>query len=455
MGRRTAWWRAAARRGRGPVVRVAAVGVVLGMAAAVPGGSPAVAAGAPGSYAFDEDARSVRGATSTGEAERLAPGTTYRSSLPATGERYYRLELDATSNAYVSVTAVPPRRHGFHAATASRCRSRTPTATPAPSTRSASGLGRSAHPITAMGEREATRSGSICKGAGTFYVVVERVQRTAEVSPSLLGEWDLELDPVSEPGLTQAGATSAPEVWDSASPAPPSGEAKRREGGAGFGAATSLGEGVWQDDVRPGQTLFYEVPVDWGQQLYATAELGSASSDTGFVPSALTLSLYNPVRAPVDYDGVGYDGSQRSAALRPLPPVAYANRFDVSDHVSGMRFAGSYYLVVHLAAQTADDFGDGPFDLALRVRVAHGAEAAPAYAGQSEPRDIFQVTAQGQRETAASEGGAASASRGNALMKVIAAGGLGGGTVVLVVLGVWTGLGRRREPVRTRGAPGR
>ncbi|WP_411149614.1 hypothetical protein [Streptomyces sp. A30] len=455
MGRRTAWWRAAARRGRGPVVRVAAVGVVLGMAAAVPGGSPAVAAGAPGSYAFDEDARSVRGATSTGEAERLAPGTTYRSSLPATGERYYRLELDATSNAYVSVTAVPPPGATVSAGDGVKVSLQDADSHTCSVDTVSIGAGRSAHPITAMGEREATRSGSICKGAGTFYVVVERVQRTADVSPSLLGEWDLELDPVSEPGLTQAGATSAPEVWDSASPAPPSGEAKRREGGAGFGAATSLGEGVWQDDVRPGQTLFYEVPVDWGQQLHATAELGSASSDTGFVPSALTLSLYNPVRALVDYDGVGYDGSQRSAALRPLPPVAYANRFDVADHVSGMRFAGSYYLVVHLAAQTADDFGDGPFDLTLRVRVAHGAEAAPAYAGQSEPRDIFQVTAQGQRETAASEGGAVSAAGGNALMKVIAAGGLGGGTVVLAVLGVWMGLGRRREPVRTRGAAGR
>ncbi|KOU54943.1 membrane protein, partial [Streptomyces sp. MMG1533] len=441
MGRRTAWWRAATRRGRGAVVRVAAVGVVLGVTALL-GGPPAWAAGAAGSYDFDEDARSVPGATSTADAARLAPGTTYRSTLPATGELYYRLELDATSNAYVSVTAVPPAGATVSAGDGVKVSLQDADSHTCSVDTVSIGAGRSAHPITALGEREASRSGSICKGSGTYYVLVERVQRGTGASPSLLDEWDLELDPVSEPGLAQAGATSAPEAWDSASPAAPSGEPERRAGGAGFAAATSVGQGVWRDDVRPGQTLFYEVPVDWGQQLYATAELGSVSSDGGFVASALTLSLYNPVRGHVDDDGVGYNGSQKSAALRPLPPVAYANRFAVSDHVSGMRFAGSYYLVVHLATQTADDFGDGPFDLTLRVRVANAAEAGPAYAGQSEPRDVFQATGQA-RETAASAGGETAAAGGNALMKVVAAGGIGGGTVVLVVLGVWMGLGRR------------
>ncbi|MFE9440550.1 hypothetical protein ACFYO2_16335 [Streptomyces sp. NPDC006602] len=452
MGRRTAWWRAAARRGRGPVVRVAVVSVVLGVVAVL-GGSPAWAAGASGSYAFDEDARTVPGATSTADAERLTPGTTYRSSLPATGALYYRLELDATSNAYVSVTAVPPPGAAVSAGDGVKVSLQDADSHTCSVDTASIGAARSAHPITAMGERDASRSGSLCKGAGTFYVRVERVQRGTGASPSLLDHWDLELGPVSEPGLAQAGATSAPEVWDSASAAPPSGEPERREGGAGFGAATSVEQGVWLDEVRPGQTLFYEVPVDWGQQLYATAELGSVSSDAGFVPSALTLSLYNPVRGLVDSDGVGYDGSQRSATLRPLPPVAYANRYAVLDHVSGMRFAGIYYLVVHLATQTADDFGDGPFDLTLRVRVAHAVEAGPAYAGQSEPRDVFQVTAQGRRETAASEGskgGETAAAGENALMKALAVGGIGGGTVVLVVLGVWMGLGRRRGTGRGR-----
>jgi hypothetical protein len=151
---------------------------------------------------------------------------------------------------------------------------------------------------------------------------------------------------------------------------------------------------VWQDDVEPGGTLFYKVPVDWGQQLSVTAELGGSNGGSGYVTRALDLSLYNPVRGSVDEAGLGYRGSQRSAALEPLPPVEYRNRYSVVDHENGMRFAGSYYLVVHLAAQLADDFGQGPFPVTLRVRVAGTAHAGPGYAGRSEPRNIFDVTAQ-------------------------------------------------------------
>lgn len=58
-----------------------------------------------------------------------------------------------------------------------------------------------------------------------------------------------------------------------------------------------------------------------------------------------------------------------------------------------MRFAGSYYLVVHLAAQVADGFGEGPFGLTLRVRVAGTARSGPAYTGRPTPSDVFTVPA--------------------------------------------------------------
>ena len=83
---------------------------------------------------------------------------------------------------------------------------------------------------------------------------------------------------MSEPRPARAGATTAPDAWDSAPPEPVTGEARRRAGGAGFAEAAPLGEGVWRDDIRPGQTLFYKVPVGWGRQFNATAELGSSSS---------------------------------------------------------------------------------------------------------------------------------------------------------------------------------
>ncbi|MFJ6389208.1 hypothetical protein ACIQJT_16555 [Streptomyces sp. NPDC091972] len=396
------------------------------------------------SYAFASDALSVTGATDPADAERLEPGTTYRSSLPSDGEVYYRLELDGTSTVYVAATAVPPTdavvtptegvRVSLQDAEGRSC-SAADTA--------GIGAGRSPRPLTVWGARELPSSRSLCRSAGTYYVVVERVLRT-ESTP---GDWDLELAPVLEPRLRKADATRAPESWDSATPSPPGGEAVRLRGGGGFDSATALEQGVWRDDVRPGQTLFYEVPVAWGQQVYATADLSGArggGAGGGFVPGGVNLALYNPVRGLVDDTSISYNGSRKSGALAALPPVGYENRYAVSDRVGGMRFAGSYFLVVHLAARVGEKFGDGPFGLTLRVRVTGEAAAGPGYAGQSEPAGIFQTGALGRGGSGAVGDAGSSGAGAGAGMKLVAVGGIGAGTLVLVVLGVWAVVGRRR-----------
>ncbi|MFC8435173.1 hypothetical protein [Streptomyces sp. NPDC057253] len=449
MGRRTAWW------------RVAVVGAVLGAVAGASGASVLAASGSPAqspspsssatasSYAFAAGAPSVTGTVSTADAELLEPGTTYRSSLPSEGKVYYRLDLDGTSTVYVAGTAVPPSDAPVTATEGVRVtvQDADGRACSAPDTATI-GAGRSPRPLTAWGARALPSKRSLCRGAGTYYVAVERVLRTESVP----GDWDLELAPVLEPRLRQAGASSAPESWDSATPSPPGGGAVRVRGGGGFGSATALEQGVWREDVRPGQTLFYEVPVGWGQQVYATAELSGDSSGgaggNGLVPGAVNLALYNPVRGLVDDTSISYSGSQRSGALAAVPPVGYDNRYSLSGRVSGMRFAGAYYLVVHLAARVGEEFGDGPLGLTLRVRVKGEAGGGPGYAGESEPAALFQVGLGGLGPSsgdgaAVGGGGGDAGGGGGAGMKVVAFGGIGAGTLVLVVLGVWVVVGRR------------
>ncbi|MEV2210694.1 hypothetical protein AB0H86_04165 [Streptomyces sp. NPDC050997] len=419
--------------------RAAVVGAVLCLVAMVSGPS-ARAAGPWDSYGFDANGRSVVGSASTGNATALAPGSTYRSSLPVDGKVYYRLDLDASSTVYVSVTAVPGSGTTVSATDGIKVSVQDADSHSCSIDTASVGTDRRPHPLTALGARDTSRAGSRCKSAGAYYVLVERVHRPGSSSDA----WGLELATASEPALKQAGETSAPEVWDSAPPAAATGEATSRQGASGFAGATPVGQGVWRDDIVPGETLFYAVPVDWGQQLYTTAELGSSSDDNGLVARALVVSLYNPVRGFVDDASVVYDGSQRAAELEPLPPVGYANRYDVSDRVSGMRFAGSYYLAVHLSEQVADKFGEGPFDLTLRVRVTGASTAGPGYAGESEPQGVFDVTARG-RQTAAAEGG--TSTDGDTAMRLLAAGGIGMGTALLMGLGVWTALGRRRAGI--------
>lgn len=386
-------------------------------------------------YAFASDARSVDGASGTSDAPLLAPGGTYRGTLPRAAKLYYRLDLDASSNAYVSVTAVPRAGSALTVSEGIRVAVQSAQGHSCSYENATFGAARSPHPVTAWGARTTSPVSRACEGAGSYYVVVERVG-TAGASA---GAWDLELTSVTEPALESTGATKAPEVWDSASPAPAAGEAVRRAGGAGFAGAAPVGQGVWRTDIAPGQTLFYKVPVGWGQQPHATVELGSSGSDSGYTLGALDLTLYNPVRADVEDIDVGYNGRQTTAALPAVPPVDHTNRYSGSDQVSGMRFAGAYYLVVHLAARVADEFGDGPYGLTLRVSVKGAERAGPGYAGQPVPRDLFQVTAR-DRQTAA-DGTDAS---GGTTMRALAVGGIGAGTAVLVALGAWTLLARRR-----------
>ncbi|MFI6034011.1 hypothetical protein ACIBBD_07550 [Streptomyces sp. NPDC051315] len=431
------------------VVRVTAVALVVCAASAgLPG---AVAVAAVPSYGFDGDARSVPAATGTGNAERLEPGTTYRSSFTAGGKAYYRLELDDTSNAYVSVTAVPRADATLASGDGIKVSVQNADSVGCSRDTVTVGASRSPRPLTAWGAREIKPGKGLCQEAGTYYVVVERTDTGS--GPESDQPWELELAPVSEPPLERTGATDVPEEWDSATPTPPVAEPVRLRGGAGFAAATALGEGVWRDEITPGQTLFYKVPVDWGQQLSATVDLDSADKDTGFVVPALEMTLHNPVRAEVEATSIGYGGRQTSAALAPMPPVRYVNRYAPNAPADGLRFAGSYYLVLHLSARVADRFGEGPYGLRLRVRVDGTARSAPGYAGQPVPRGVFEAGARAGRGAGAggpAAGGDGYGGDGRTAMKAVAAGGIGTGSALLLVLGVWTVTARRRASAQIR-----
>ncbi|MGW5638886.1 hypothetical protein [Streptomyces sp. NPDC003832] len=421
---------------------VAAVAGALGATGTGSGTPSAVAAPAPTPYGFSPDATTVPGVAGTADAAVLQPGRTYRSSLPVTGEVHYRLELDAASRIYVSATAVPPADATVSASDGIRVSVRDADGGSCSFETETYGGGRSARPITAVGAREPSTRSSRCTAAGTYYAVVERVGTTAPDDAA----WDLELATFSEPPLRDTAATTAPESWDSASPEPVTGEAETRAGGTGFASAVPVTQGVWRSDVVPGQTAFYKVPVAWGERLSASAELAGSAGGSRIAVGALELSVHNPVRAPLDDVSLNYRGERGSAALDPLPPVAYENRYGNTDQIGGVRFGGSYYLVVHVAPQLAERFGEGPFALTLRVRLDGQAQRGPAYAGRFAPRDVFTAVEAGEPGAESSGGGTGGGDGGGTLMTIVAVGGIGGGTAILAVLAVWAGAGRRRAP---------
>ncbi|MFE2383077.1 hypothetical protein [Streptomyces misionensis] len=429
--RRTAWGRC-----RAPLTAAILALGLCGTAA-----FPAAAADAPG-YAFSPGARTVEGATGTADAPRLDAGRVYRGSLPEHGRLTYRLHLaeaDADATAYVPVTAVPPPDATVTATDGIRVSVRDAHGTACSYATARFGAALSPHPVTALGRREAGKA--LCRGAGTYTVLVERLD-TGSAGTGSAGRWDLEIAPVLEPRLSAPAPSDAPGTWDSATPEPLAGAPRGLTGGAGFTAARPLGQGVWRTTLVPGQTQFYKVPLDWGRRVQATAELGGAQGH-GYVGGALDLALYNPVRGLADDASLGYTGARRPVSLAPLPPVEYANRYAAPAAVTALRFAGDYYLVLHLSDRLDGTFGRGPYDVTLRVRVDGRAHAGPGYAGRPVPDGVFTAT---ERDAAVAPVPVAGGSRGDGTaLKAVAAGGFGLGTASLLVLGGWTVAARRAQ----------
>ncbi|MGW1890284.1 hypothetical protein ACWCP6_08430 [Streptomyces sp. NPDC002004] len=401
--------------------------------------------GKPDPYAFEAGAKTVTGATSNTDAQRLDPGSAYKSSIKPGGKLYYRLELGAKDNAYVSVTAVPRLGTKVSYSDGISISVEDGNSNECSSQESTFGSSSSPSPLAAAAARTIEADSSTCQTAGTYYAVVERT--TGASSPQ--DTWDLELNYASEPSLKKAGPTTPPQGWNSASPAPASGEPRRRRGGSSFGSAPGLEQGVWKDAIKPGETLFYRVPVDWGQQLSASAELGSSSGD-GFVGTALEMSVYNPVRGFVDSAETSYSGGQTTAGLDPVPPVDYKNRYDSDDTNSQMRFAGWYYLAVHLNPQVGATYGSGAHGLTLRVKVTGTPKPGPSYDGSAQPAGVFSVS--GTDKEAAESGRTVSDSAHADTMRAVGVSALGAGAALVLFLVGWTVIARRRAAAAGAGA---
>ncbi|MGW5396370.1 hypothetical protein [Streptomyces sp. NPDC003952] len=429
-------------------VRTAAVALAaLGLVAALPGAAGAAdAAGTPQpvpSYRGADGAVAVAGKPSTAGAPQLKDGSVYKDSI-APGERYYRLNLDDRSSVYVSAVLQPPG-----GAKVSYSDGLEVDVLSIENRSCQSGPGRVSFgydpvPISAVGGRIMQEDAG-CQQGGTYYVKVTR--ETAKGGDP--AAWPLELRVQREPKLGGSNApTTAPSVWPSASPTLPGTDAAARAGGTGFNDARALGTGVWSDELRPGQTRFYRVPLDWGQQLGLAAELsaGTMTKDSGYASPGLSVALYSPYRSLIETEDASYDGKQTGLTLPRTPPVAYENRFASDRKAGAVRVAGWYYVAVTMAGKVGEFTKEAvPVPLTLRTQIIGTPGKAPAYA-EDLAAGGFGVGSEDR--TAAREGttvveaGAAAANR--SVMRVVAGAGFGTGTLLLLVLGGWILLARRR-----------
>ncbi|MFG2826634.1 hypothetical protein ACGFWI_04025 [Streptomyces sp. NPDC048434] len=397
-------------------------------------------------YRTADGATATKGTSSAADAPQLKPGL-HTDSIKRGEQKYYAVTLDDRTSAYFSAVAAPKpgtkvEDYGDKLTINVQDSDGTTCDTGASPSFNSGGM---AHPIADYATRRIGADRTECQKAGPYYLVITR-EGSETSGPDT---WPLELDYLDEPPLK--GSTPAQPgqgSWSSATPAPRTDTTKRSaKGGTGFNDAGAVDSGVWKDRITPGETRFYRVPVDWGQRLNLTAELPNApSGSSGFLARMLGLGVYNPARGAVDdVHFVSYTGKP-AAAKDFTAPVEYGNRFNSTDSVSAMRFAGWYYLEVSLHPDAARYFPKGA-ELTLRVDVRGAAKAGPGYAG---PTGAFSVTPE-DRETAQKGQTAQEAEKSGTLMTVAYAG-IGTGVVLLAGLGAWT-LAARRSSALASAAP--
>ncbi|MER5930179.1 hypothetical protein [Streptomyces sp. NPDC002054] len=412
-------------------------------AGAAPGAAYAAGPGEGSAYRTGPDSRRIEGGANQAVGPTLELGRFYEDTLAPAQERFYQVVLDDRSSVYVTAVARPGQQSkvaygdGLEAILLD-------TKGNSCSTPDGVSFGsEQARPLADAAVRRLEEDGK-CQQAGPYYVKLTRTSaKDSDPAP-----WPVELHMIREPKLSGSNAPqTAPSAWPSAPVTQPSDQRVVRPGGTGFNDARALETGVWGDTVQPGQTRFYRIPVDWGQQLSIGTELtgGKLTQASGYAGNGLVTEVYSPARLMIAAVDESYNGKQAQAAVGPLAPVAYENRYADAREVRPVRTAGWYYLAVTVDKKVGEFTAqDVPLQLTLRVKVTGTAVPGPAYA-ESLSAAGFGVG--GDDRAAAREGltapEAADAADTRSTMTVVAAAGFGTGTLLLLALGGWMLLGRR------------
>ncbi len=417
----------------GLVVVATAFGVFVG---AAPRAGAADGPEGPGAYRMAQGANAVRGAADvTVPGPVLKPGTgTYTDSVKPGETKYYSVELDARSSAYVSAVAVPRPGGQMGLRDGIDVSLQAADGTPCGTARHRSFLSAGGpYPVADYAER-VVKPGGPCAAAGTYRFVVQRGEAMGGDAAAVPVE--LKYTAETPHKTAEQEAQSAAGSWSSQAPSKLQGDAEGITGGTGFNDAAEIRAGVWKDELRPGETRFYRVSVDAGEQLFADAEFGARSgSGAGpFVISGVRLGLSNAARGYVMNKTGGYQGRPATVSLA-TPPAAYGAG-NGGEAARGMRFAGWYYLQVSVSPKVRRGKDDGAVPVTLKVDVAGArrAEAAPgtAQAGGGGVGGELVAAAGGGRPR-------------NEGLRTVGYVGIGTGVALLVGLGAWTLAARRRD----------
>ncbi|MET7639231.1 hypothetical protein [Streptomyces sp. NPDC005438] len=426
------------------LTRTAGAGVAaLGVLGVLPG--PALADGSEDElrpYRFAQDAHRIKGTKKSTDAPKLPTGLS-RDSLSDDETAYYRVTLDDKAHSYFSVTAAPKPRSEVDVRAYLRVRLLDPGDGECDQDDASFVNDSSAFPITAV--VESAPEGGDCR-PGQHLLAVTRVHSTdGDPEP-----WPVEINAMREPRIRPGQQLPAPsnEKGGSKGVEPPrvEGEPRKIRGGTGFNDAVGVQQGARRDLLLPGQFRYYRIPLEWGQTLRTSAEIANTQGDRTSVSAGLQLRVHNTVRGTVVGEEQTFTGMPQTINVQ-TPKVSYRNRDTGETDLEGARFSGWYYVSVALTGEVAEEAPDG-LPVNVRFQVVGKPEKVPEY--KTDPHAAgFGVSDRDRRQ--ARDGRAADEAEDDGNKRLIAYAGLGAGTVLLVGLGLWFWLPRRRAAATADG----
>ncbi|GAA4899773.1 Ca-activated chloride channel family protein [Stackebrandtia albiflava] len=193
-----------------------------------------------------------------------------------------------------------------------------------------------------------------CGAAGRYVVEVhdDGLSRRTTAAP-------LDLTLVLEPAVPNRSGLPAP--VDSVAEASPrtGGTPVASVGAESLEAAPVIGTGVYSDVLRPGDELYWRVPVEWGRRLayrLTMPDLSEADRELLGTGGWVSTTVRNPVGSLVsspDAASEGHYDGETAAFGGFTAPVRYLNRESATPEVAAASLAGHHHVGVRWEPDTA------------------------------------------------------------------------------------------------------
>lgn len=181
-------------------------------------------------------------------------------------------------------------------------------------------------------------------------------------------------------GGSAAGAAPASDDPAASTPSSPDSAPAPIAGGATFSTAPTLGAGRFSDVVRPGETLYYGLPLRRGQSVTVSVQLPASDLPSGRrIPALVRTRILNPLRqSDDDFPDATVFLPEFGGSTEPYSTPTIGEGPPFSE-------PGEYFLELQLAPDEA--INDYQFDVIYSIEIAGEPRSAAAPSPSPSPSE--------------------------------------------------------------------